>query len=202
MKKFAYFLSIVFHPLILLNFGLFSVLKFHPYYFSKFYDEQFYTLSMFIAANTMLMPLLSFILLKRFKYISTYELSNPKERTLPYFMVIFFLSFTVYQLYSFDFLGLPIQFLLASIICLFLNIVINFKFKISSHAIGSGGLTALFAFLTIFEHISLFTPFFVGSLLVSGLVLFARLELKAHQQNQVYLGYLLGFVFVLLIVAV
>ncbi len=194
LKNTAKFVSVVTHPLILLNLGLFSILKFHPYYYSKFYEEQFYTLSIYIAINTLLMPLLSMYLLKRFNLISNYILSNAKQRMVPYAVIMLLLSYTAFQLHKNDFSGLPVQFLIGTILCIAINILVNFKWTISSHAIGCGGLVALYFYLTMNSHLNVFTLFLVSLLLVSGATGWARLTLNAHTPSQLYVGYVTGFV--------
>ncbi len=198
MKKLAKFFSVLFHPIFLLNFGLFILFKVHPYYYSKFYEEQFFKITILIVSNTLIMPIITFWLLKRFKLISDFEVHNPRERLIPYASIAFLIGFTAFQFYRNDLMGLPFVFLITILISLLLNIIINFKFKISSHTIGAGGLIALFLFLTVIKHISLFTPYFIAVLLIAGITGWARMELKAHNEAQIYSGYLLGFLVVFL----
>lgn len=192
MKRIAFVVSVILHPLFLLNFGLFSILRFHPYFVSKFYDDHFYTFSLFIAVNTLIMPLLSVYLLKKFKFIDDFRISNPKQRLMPYSVIVLILAFTTYQLYKYEFYGLPLCFLMATIVCLMFNIIINFKFTISSHAIGSGGLFGLYLYMTVFLHLSIFSWFLIGSILAAGLSAWTRLYLNAHSEKQVYLGFGIG----------
>lgn len=202
MKHIANACSVLFHPLFILNAGLFAILRFHPYFVSKFYEDQFYTLSMFIAVNTLIMPMLSVYLLKRFKFIDDFRISNPKQRLMPYAIIAMLLAFTTYQLYNNEFYGLPLVFLIATIVCVILNILINVKFTISSHAIAAGGLIALFLYLTLAEHIAVFNWFLIGSVLAGGLSGWSRLYLNAHSERQVYAGYGLGIITVMVMLLV
>jgi hypothetical protein len=197
MKWLARIVSVLFHPLILLNLGLISILLFHPYYVSKFYDAQLYTIMIFIAVNTLLMPFLSIYLLKRFKFIDNMYIRDPKQRSLPYVIIAILLGFTCYELYKNDFAGLPLVFMLATIACILVNVVVNFKFTISSHAIASGGFLGLFIALTVLEHISRFNWFLIGSILIAGTNGWARLYLNEHTEKQVYFGYLVGLAVVI-----
>jgi hypothetical protein len=197
MRFLALTCSVIFHPLILLVVGLLAILKCHPYYQSKFYDEQFYTIAGFIAVNIVLMPFLAVYLLKRFHFIDDMQMSNPKQRTLPYGVIALLLFYTGFNLYKNEFTGLPLMFLTATIACVVLNIIINFKFTISSHSIASGGLLGLFATLTLLQHISVFNWWLIGSILVAGISGWARLSLNAHTEKQVYLGYMLGLAVVM-----
>lgn len=198
MRTVAGIISVLFHPLILLNFGIFSILRFHPYFVSKFYESHFYTISMFIAVNTLVMPLLSVYLLKKFRFIDDFAITNPKQRLLPYGILVLLLIFTIYQLYKIELKGLPLVFMGASAACLMLNILINFRFTISTHAIGSGGLSGLYFFLTLNEHLSVFNFLLLSSVVIAGLSAWARLYLNAHTERQTYSGFILGLSIVVL----
>lgn len=192
MKWVAKSISVIFHPLFILNFGLFSLFKYHPYYVSKFYEEQFYTISMFIAVNTLIMPLLSVYLLKRFNFISDFAITDRKQRLMPYSVIAILLGFTSYQLYQNEVYGLPLKFMLSTIICVVINILLNIKFKVSSHAIASGGLVGLYLFLTMNRHLSVFNPMLIGAVLAAGISAWSRLFLEAHTEKEVYTGFGIG----------
>ncbi len=198
MRTVAGIISVLFHPLILLNFGIFSILRYHPYFVSKFYESHFYTISMFIAVNTLIMPLLSVYLLKKFRFIDDFAISNPRQRLLPYGILVMLLIFTIFQLYKIELKGLPLIFMGASAVCLLLNILINLRFTISTHAIGSGGLAGLYFFLTLNEHLSVFNFLLLCSVVLAGLSAWARLYLNAHTEKQIYSGFILGLSVVVL----
>lgn len=197
MRIAAQICSFLMHPLMLLNFGLFSILRFHPYYVSKFFESHFFTLSMFIAVNTLIMPLLSVYLLIKFRFVDDFYMKKPEQRLLPYSVLAGLLIFTAYQLSNIELNGLPIVFLLASAFCVLLNVLINFRFVISSHAIGAGGLIALYAFISLFEHISEMNFLLITAIPAAGISSWARLYLNAHTEKQVYAGLGLGFAVVL-----
>lgn len=193
LKSFAKLTSILCHPLLLMNFGLFSIMFWHPYFVSKFYETQFYTISMFVSINTLILPMLSVYLLKRFGLIDDFAMSNPKQRLLPYSIMIGIVGLTMFQLYKIDYAGLPMWFMGACAISLMANVLINLKFTISTHGIGTGGLVALYAYISYTEHLLLFKLLLIGFVLVSGIVMWARLYLQAHTEKEVYTGFLLGF---------
>lgn len=193
LKSFAKLTSVMCHPLLLMNFGLFSIMFWHPYFVSKFYETQFYTISMFVSINTLILPMLSVYLLKRFGLIDDFAMSNPKQRLLPYSIMIGIVGLTMFQLYKIDYAGLPMWFMGACAISLMANVLINLKFTISTHGIGTGGLVALYAYISYTEHLLLFKLLLIGFVLVSGIVMWARLYLQAHTEKEVYTGFLLGF---------
>ncbi len=193
LKSFAKLTSVLCHPLLLMNFGLFSIMFWHPYFVSKFFETQFYTISMFVSINTLILPMLSVYLLKRFGLIDDFAMSNPKQRLLPYSIMIGIVGLTMFQLYKIDYAGLPMWFMGACAISLMANVLINLKFTISTHGIGTGGLVALYAYISYTEHLLLFKLLLIGFVLVSGIVMWARLYLQAHTEKEVYTGFLLGF---------
>ncbi len=197
MKFLAWFFSVLFHPLILLNAGIAALLLYHPYYSSKYYDEQLITLVIYMAVNTLVMPLLVVVLLKRFKFLDNYIISTHKQRTFPYVIISILLAVTSYQLYKNEMGGLPMYFLIGSAICLFLNAIITIKFGISSHTIAAGGMVALMFYVVSIQHIAQMEAYLLISIIVAGLSGSSRLWLQAHTTKQIYWGYLLGFSVVL-----
>jgi len=197
MKKIAWFFSIVLHPLLMLNYGLFLVLYLHPFFNSRYYGEQLNNFTYFLLANTFFIPLLGILILKQFKMIDNFQISNHRQRTMPYIFIAVILCFTIYQLQKNDMRGLPIYYILSTIICLLCNIIINFKFGISSHTIASGGFIALITYIVLFQHISSFAYWLPTSIALAGISGFSRLWLEAHTTKQIYWGYTLGFIIML-----
>jgi hypothetical protein len=87
------------------------------------------------------------------------------------------------------------SFLFASAISLLIIIIITYFWKISSHMAGMGGLAGLMLCLSyVFNTDTMY--FLVIILLVSGLLASARISLKEHTPEEVYTGFILGFVVV------
>ena len=61
-----------------------------------------------------------------------------------------------------------------------------------------GALTGILIGLSIRLNINLI-PILLTTIIVSGLVCFARLALNAHKSSEVYIGYLLGIGYMLLV---
>ena len=153
-------------------------------------------LFLFIIFGTVA-PGISFILMYRRRLITTIEMDNQNERSIPLLIILSYCSI-LFLLFYFKapnlilpryIYALPLTGMIISILFL----VINFRTKISLHAAGTGILTGyLCAFAAQqlqFNHLLILMP-----LMISGLVLSARLVLNKHTPFQVYLGWVLGFV--------
>ena len=69
--------------------------------------------------------------------------------------------------------------------------ILNFWWKISIHAVGVGAITALLVILSILMQTDLLV-FIVTAILISGLVMSARLFLNLHEPAEVWVGYFFG----------
>lgn len=196
INKIAWFFSIILHPLILLNFGIFIILYFHPYYTSRYYEDQLFSFVLYLSINTIVIPTLAILLLKQFKFVDNFQISNHKQRTIPYAFIAVLLSITVYQLIKNDMRGLPIYFMIGCVLSLIVNLHINLKFSISSHTIAAGGFIALVSYMVFVQNISALVYWLPISIIIAGLSGFSRLWLNAHTTKQAYFGYLVGFIVV------
>jgi membrane-associated phospholipid phosphatase len=149
----------------------------------------------FVFAYTFLFPsLLVFWLYKR-KQIESMRLEKLKDRRLPYLFSIIssgFLTIFFYQKGSqFQPTAIVIGFITLVII---LVAIISLKWQISAHAAGIAGvLGALFMLKVKYDEAALVWPFFIV-LLITGVVLWARLKLNAHTLTQVIAGFTLGLI--------
>ena len=77
--------------------------------------------------------------------------------------------------------------------------MINFWWKISIHAVGAGALTATVIALSFRMHTPL-TFYLLAVILASGVILSARLKLNSHNPSQVWIGFLTGFMGIILFI--
>ena len=89
------------------------------------------------------------------------------------------------------------EFLGAIFIILIASILSNF-WKISLHMLGIGGILGVFIAIHILQqNISAFIILF---LFLSGLLAYSRLNEKAHNKPQIYIGFLIGLLIELIVV--
>jgi hypothetical protein len=140
---------------------------------------------------TFIMPVAIIMTMYYFKMISSPELEQPSQRTLP---LIFSSASYIGLLYILRKSGLPDYFLYViygALFTLLTGLMINLVYKISLHTLAWGAAVALF--VGIWLKIGLEIPaIIIVSILLAGLAGFARLKLNAHNPTQVYLGFATG----------
>jgi len=80
---------------------------------------------------------------------------------------------------------------LGAAISIFISWLINFKWKISIHMVGIGGLIGILIGISIRLGADLLIPV-LASVLLAGLLGSSRMRLGAHTESQVYAGLMLG----------
>lgn len=207
MKFLAHLFSWVFLPLLMPTYGILISL-FVPAYSSDINMTSLYfaplsskwALFTIFLLFSVVAPGVSFVLLHRFKVISTIDIERQGERSLPlvimlvYSLVLFFLL--VYKAGAGNlpryYYALP----LSGVAVTSIFLLINRWIKISLHGAGAG---ILLGFLIIFtraqEQFSL--GWVMAAIFAAGLTMSARLYLKKHTPLEVYTG----FIFALLITA-
>ncbi len=197
--KFAWVISFIFHPLLSPSYLLLILFNTNTHFLLLPFDiKRIIFLLVFLC--TFLIPLSMAPFFIHLKLISNIRMIEHKERVIPlilgalsYFFAVFLLS--KFHTITFEFIK---SFMLSSGILVLLCAFISIKWKISAHLIGLGGLMAALYFYGI-NYISDFSSVLAITSLASGLTAFARLKLQAHTQAQVYTGFLLGFVGMLLL---
>ncbi len=146
-----------------------------------------------VAVCTILLPASILPIMYYQKLITHVELSQRSERLVPIFISVIFYATAYYTLHR---MGAPLlvnHFLLATVICLALAGLIHLKWKISLHMIGIGGIIGLLSAISFLLHIPI-QFYLVIFILLAGTIGTARLYLQEHSQEQIYGGFLLGFV--------
>lgn len=166
-----------------------------PEIFSPYSFEQMKLLIALIFVTTFVIPLLSMSTLKLTGTISSFMLEKRKERLLPFLFTVFFYGITVYMFtYRIGRVD-TITLLLGAITgIIFIVALLTFKIKVSAHSAGMcGGVGFLWAIKLTYPDITLLWPL-LGTILITGTVMTARMYLNAHRPVEIYLGGAIGFV--------
>lgn len=151
-----------------------------------------------IFTFTFIIPSAAVLLLLKLNKIYSIELNNRTERTVP--LLISSISYWA-LLFIMKPAGIPPVFLYvlySASFALLAGLLINLVYKISLHSLGWGALAAMLISISIRMGIPLL-PLIISSVILSGVVGYARLKENAHNQTQVYLGYFAGVCIVILI---
>ena len=141
--------------------------------------------------STMVLPLISIFWLMQKGKVSSLEMSNHKERSLPLFKTVIWMSFGYYLLQNLLFYTPILKAeLLGAILIILLAAIISKFWKISLHLLGIGGVVGVFIALQIIHGD--FLHLLILFILLSGLLGVARIKQKAHNYAQVYAGFLVG----------
>lgn len=210
MRILAHFFSWIFLPLFMPMYGLLIAMYVpsnQDYLFNE--DSMFFLtepaktaiLYMFFIFSV-LAPALSFIALRRFNIITTIDMENQRERSIPMFitltfcLVLYFLFLVKAQnniLPKYVY-ALP----LSGVFVTSLFTYINRWIKISLHAGGAGILTG-FIFAYVAEQVEFQFWILIFVIIASGLTISSRLFLKKHTQTEVYSGWTAAVVITFLI---
>jgi hypothetical protein len=190
-NNFAKVISVIFQPLFMPTYTLLLVFNINMYFSAilPFFAKAL--LLVMIFSSTVLIPFIIFTVFKRKGLILSYHMEAKEERGYPYIVtaIIYFLMYmlilqtSVPSIYSF--------FLLCATALSLLLLIINFKFKISAHTAGIGGVTGLLIGLAFRLNLDL-TFLIIIAIACAGLVGYARLKQNAHKPSEVYLGFLAG----------
>ena len=191
MKLFSNIISFVFHPLLMVTYGIVLALMFT---FLAIYPLP---VKLLIAGGTFIstaiVPGLFIFLLVKNGAAGDIELSDRKERVVPYLIFITSILVCIFFLYKMLMPFWSLAMLIGACVALVIALCVNFAWKISAHAIGIGGL--LGAIMGV-ARIHMINPYwaFIVVLIVAGLLGTSRIFLKRHTPMQVYAGFCLGFI--------
>lgn len=123
---------------------------------------------------------------------------NRKERTLPIILASASYMVLLFTIRNTDVPPLLLYILYSATFALLAGLLINLIYKISLHTMGWSALATTLIMVTL----RIGTPLLgliIISILVSGIVGYARLKQNAHNQPQIYLGYIAGVLVIILI---
>ena len=128
----------------------------------------------------------------KFGGVSDSFISDRKERPIPFFLTFLSYLFGAICLWRLGLDSFYIAPIIGAAVSILVILPINHFWKISAHLSGMGGLFGgVFAFAVIYAK----TPILllVTIIVLSGILGWSRMELKAHSLGQVCCGWLNGF---------
>lgn len=190
MNKLSQFISTIFHPIIL------PTWMFLIFIVTGICEVSFVRADVclvIIFGTTFILPAVTLLILKKFKVIESITMEKRSDRFIPLFVMVVFIYATSRFFNGMHALALYIFYLICNLMLCVVVFWINLFWKISMHGIGWGAFSATLLLLSIISA-DLFLPYFILSIILSGIVAASRLHLKSHNDSQVYVGYVIGFV--------
>jgi membrane-associated phospholipid phosphatase len=183
----------------------------HPYSFGVRHitDKRAMVLLMGVFAATVVLPGFGIMLLKPLGFMQSYQSPSKQERIGPY-IILGIMYVWVYKSLTAD-LGFPLTYanvFLGATIALFIGFFLNNWIKVSAHMNGVGGFlgAVLITALSFYPGATLpielngmtlqisMSALVIFSVILAAATAYARLALKAHNWQEVILGFLIGFI--------
>lgn len=192
VTRVANILSWVFVPLLMPVYGIILIFSLSFLSFAPTHTKVAFTFVV-LGAN-FVVPMLIVLLLKKMGIIQDVGLNGRKERLIPYIITMVCLGATGLFLYAKMAPLWVAMFYEGGALAALVNMIVNFRWKISAHAAGIAGLVAMLIQIMkegpVSPHM---TWWIVASIVVAGLLGSARIWLGRHTLMQVLAGTLVGF---------
>jgi len=127
--------------------------------------------------------------------------SQRRERLLPLYLTLFFYIAAYFLIRKLPVSQVYQRFMFAACLSVLLVLAVSYFWKISAHLVGWGGVVGLIVILS-YQFGSDMMIFLVIAILFTGITAFARLKLNEHLPLQVYSGFLLGLLTVLVVFSI
>lgn len=202
LDRISNFLSWVFVPLLTPVYGMLFILTLSVLAVTA-QPAQKWVATLVIAGINVAVPAVVFFVLKILGVVSDIGLNRRRERTLPY-MVVFLCYLASAKFLTAIAAPLWVSlFYAGGALAALVNFIVNFKWKISAHAAGMGGVVALLVYIAHQVPDMRTVAWLCAWLVFTGLLCAARVWLRRHTVAQVIAGMangsicVWGFVFLL-----
>ncbi len=212
IRAIAHFISICFHPLVLFIAMLWTGYLVDMSAFSLNGDHELAVTAIMTVAILFVIPVVTVLMMKGLGFIKSLSMKDPKERIGP--MIASIICYVWYYVNMKNNANIPSSFLVLTLggcIALAIAFFINNFSKISLHTTGAGafltGVVILISARTtevigivLFDSLWQLHPmiFVISALIIAGLVGTIRFLLEAHRPVDIYGGYLVGLISLLI----
>ncbi len=192
----AHLLSTIFSPLLMATYAIILAMELSFLCFIPTTTKLMVILETFLATTAI--PVIGIFLMSKLKIVSNPKLTERADRLWPYLLeTICFIGMAVYLFYINAPAWLSL-FLLGGAVALIVLAIVNSKWKMSGHATGMGGLSAMIFYLMLSGNsLGSLQWEFLTIIILSGAVCTSRIILERHTLGQVAAGFLNGAVWVL-----
>ena len=197
MKNLMKLISVIFHPLLVVPYISVLLALFLPQAYAVISPEVMWRVVIMLVLLTSLFPSLFVLGLWMFTpWVSDLELSERKERILPFMVLIVFYGVAAKFLVIDLNLGYMVKTLMVSaVVMVLIMVLITLKFKISIHTAAIWSLAGTCIGLALKFPESAFDQIGLAAIISGGLIGTSRLYLGYHRPVEVWVGSIYGFAF-------
>lgn len=186
-------ITILFHPFSFLLLGILILFNTNTYINFSYSDQLKLLVYIVLFINTMVLPVIFAWYLASKGHIKSILMEDINDRKLIYFFTFLLYLVTLFILSGFSVPSIVYKYAFGATLAVgSLFVFALVQKKLSAHMVGIGGLTGTLVMLSIKLHTDLLALICV-LLVLSGLVGMARISLKAHLENEIYWGFIVGF---------
>ncbi len=189
MKKILSFFSYLFHPIFVPVFGTLFYFLLSNYYFTT---QQKYLILLQISIITILIPISFYYLLRSFGKVDSVMVYQLSQRKIPLTIQAVLIFILITKSITAEVIPELYYYFLGGLISTFLLLILLFlKIKASIHMVGISTLTIFVIALSLHYHSNaIYTIAFL--IAMNGIVASSRLELQAHTNKELVIGFFSG----------
>ena len=197
--RIARIISVIFHPLLIPTFIIAVLIKLNVFFALIIPEDAKWRIIALVFMTSALFPLIILYGMYRMKLVKTLTMESREDRIYPYIASTIFFFLAYYMIWKINISPVYYYCLLGASILSALTLIINMFWKISAHMVSMGAVLGAFIGLQSILLVDLLWQISI-TILLSGIVGFARLRAGSHTQAQIYAGYFLGFLVMILLI--
>jgi len=191
-ERIAKAISFIFHPLLLPTYIIAVLINLNVFFALMIPDEAKWKIIILVLITSAIFPLIIMYGMYRLKLVKSLLIDSREERLYPYIATSIFFFVSCYMIWQINISPVYYYCLLGASILALLTLLINIRWKISAHTVSMGGVLGILIGLQTVLLIDIMWLIAI-TILISGIVGFARLRAGSHTQAQIYTGYIVGF---------
>jgi len=195
VNKLAYFVSVIFHPLLMATY-LFTLLAFVSPALLYPFVQSINTFIFLLFLMTFLLPAVNIGMFRLLGVVKDMTMEERGERIKPFLMIGLLYAVFTYMLsakFKISFGDNVFNLILIIDAFVLFALLITFFYKASIHSLGIWGVIGiLFPLNKVIDDPAIFFATLLA-LVIAGVVMSARLQLNAHTPREVLVGSVAGF---------
>lgn len=192
-ERIARIISFIFHPLLIPTYIITLLINQNAFFALIIPFDAKWKIIALVFIISAVSPVIVLFGMYRFRLVQSLQMDRKDERLYPYIATSIFFFLAYYLVWQINISPVYYYCLLGASLLAVITLSINTIWKISAHTVSIGAVLGALVGLQVVLHID-FLWYIVLTIVIGGLVGFARLRAGTHSQAQIYTGYLAGFI--------